>query len=154
VPESTAKNIANWIIDYYSQHGDFVSNLKLQKLIYYAQAWHLALHDKPLFNERIEAWVHGPVQPAVYGAFKKFGYLPITESVACKIDAAHESHVMDVLKAYGRLQAFELEQLVHTEQPWIAARKGLPPDANCKNEIRHIDMRTFYKAKLRGKARP
>ena len=54
-------------------------NLKLQKLVYYAQAWHLALRDVPLFEEDFEAWVHGPVIPALYQEYKKFGWRPILE---------------------------------------------------------------------------
>ncbi|MGA2230993.1 MAG: type II toxin-antitoxin system antitoxin SocA domain-containing protein [Tepidisphaeraceae bacterium] len=151
--KTTAKSVANWIVEYCNEHGDLVSNLKLQKLIYYAQAWYLALYNEPLFNERLEAWVHGPVQPTLYRTFKKFGYKPITECTKSTLDEKHKFHVLEVLKAYGRLQAFELEQLVHSEQPWIAARGKLAPDANGNGLIRHEDMQSFYKAKIRAKAR-
>ena len=48
--------------------GDLISNLKLQKLVYYAQGFYLALHDEALFPEDIEAWTHGPVVPVLYHA--------------------------------------------------------------------------------------
>lgn len=71
--ELAAKRVADYIIAFAHEHGDPVSNLKLQKLLYYAQAWHLALHDNPLFDERIEASVHGPAVPPVYGALQGVG---------------------------------------------------------------------------------
>ena len=52
--------------------GDLISNLKLQKLVYYAQGFHLALYDEPLFLEAIEAWTHGPVVPDLYRHYKKY----------------------------------------------------------------------------------
>jgi uncharacterized phage-associated protein len=51
--------------------GDSLSNLKLQKLVYYAQGFHLALTEKPLFDEAIEAWEHGPVVPGLYHKLKR-----------------------------------------------------------------------------------
>ena len=59
--EVSARQVAQFMISFSHEHGDPISNLKLQKLLYYAQAWFLALQDKPLFDERIEAWAHGPV---------------------------------------------------------------------------------------------
>lgn len=63
--------------------GDLVSNLKLQKLLYYAQGFHLAMTGRPLFDEPIQAWMHGPVVPAVYHAFKVYGSgpIPVAEAV-------------------------------------------------------------------------
>ncbi|MDQ2798684.1 MAG: DUF4065 domain-containing protein, partial [Armatimonadota bacterium] len=57
--------------------GDLISNLKLQKLVYYAQGCHLGLYDAPLFPETIKAWVHGPVVPDLYHAYKQYGSGPI-----------------------------------------------------------------------------
>jgi Uncharacterized phage-associated protein len=53
--------------------GDIISNLKLQKLLYYVQGFALAMYDKPLFDEDIEAWMYGPVVPCVYQEYKEFG---------------------------------------------------------------------------------
>ena len=65
--EPSAQQIADYLIAFSHSVGDPISNLKLQKLLYYAQAWYLALHNEPLFPESIEAWVHGPAVPPVYG---------------------------------------------------------------------------------------
>lgn len=66
-----SREIADYIILYFQEHGEPLTNLKLQKLLYYAKGWYLALYDKPLFNDKIEAWVHGPVVPSIYHAFKQ-----------------------------------------------------------------------------------
>ncbi|WP_208932366.1 Panacea domain-containing protein [[Haemophilus] ducreyi] len=48
------------------ENGDLISNLKIQKLVYYAQGFSLAINNKPLFSEKIQAWTHGPVTPELY----------------------------------------------------------------------------------------
>lgn len=72
----TALEVANWFLNYndekmYSDGADYISNLKLQKLLYYAQGTFLAITNSPLFGDAIEAWMHGPVVPSVYHAYKK-----------------------------------------------------------------------------------
>ena len=63
---STAKAVADAFLHISTENRSGITNLKLQKLIYYAQAWFLALHDEALFDDPIEAWVHGPVVPEVF----------------------------------------------------------------------------------------
>ena len=63
---SNAQDVANFFIGRFQEAQDPVTNLKLQKLLYYAQGWYLAFFDEPLFDERIEAWLHGPVVPPIY----------------------------------------------------------------------------------------
>ena len=57
--------------------GELISNLKLQKLLYYAQGFHLVIYGEPLFPETIEAWAHGPVVTSVYHQYKEYGSEPI-----------------------------------------------------------------------------
>jgi uncharacterized phage-associated protein len=76
----TASNVAKYILTRFQLGGSPIINLKLQKLLNYAQAWHLAFTAKPLFPERIEAWIHGPVVPPVFGEHKQFGWSPISVS--------------------------------------------------------------------------
>jgi uncharacterized phage-associated protein len=145
-----ANRVADEIISFCNAHGDFVSNLKLQKLLYYAQAWHLALHGKSLFCDPIEAWVHGPVVPAVYRRFKQFGWKPIQlKPKPSRLSPAAKSHVMDVMSAYGALSAFDLERLVHQEEPWRIARGDIAPDAPCRNIIGPDSMRSYYHSRLK-----
>ena len=69
---STADRVAARLVNFSHEHGSPVSNLKLQKLLYYAQAWHLAFFGAPLFDEDFEAWVHGPVVPRVFRCYRSF----------------------------------------------------------------------------------
>ena len=55
------------------ENGELMSNLKLQKMLYYEQGFHLAYFDTPLFKDEIEAWMYGPVIPAVYEHFRSSG---------------------------------------------------------------------------------
>ena len=147
--ETTAFRVADNILSFTAEHGDPVTNLKLQKLLYYAQAWYLALYDVPLFDERIEAWVHGPAVPPVYGNFKNAGWQPLAppEKVP-DVSSQVDSHIKDVLLAYGELSAYQLEILTHGEYPWQNARQGLAPDEPSNNVISHEDMKNFYRARI------
>jgi uncharacterized phage-associated protein len=146
---ATAREIADFLIHFSHEYGDPISNLKLQKLLYYAQAWYLALNDHPLFDERIEAWVHGPTVPPVYGVFKQWGWQPIgVEVVRPEFREEIVQHLNDVMDAYGGLSAYQLEKLTHSEDPWKNARRGLPPDEPSNAVIPHEDMRRYYRARL------
>ena len=145
---TSAHTVADFVIAFSHEHGDPVSNLKLQKLLYYTQAWFLALYDRPLFDERIEAWVHGPAVPPVYGNFKEWTWQPITREVNYP-DLPNEqiaSHLSEVMDVYGELTAYQPEKLTHSEDPWKNARKGLPPDALSHEIISHDDMKRYYRA--------
>lgn len=129
---------------------DDVTNLKLQKLLYYAQAWNLAFTGTPLFAEDIEAWVHGPVVPKVFRRFKALGWKTIDTTVSPFHGPYLIPHLRSILKAYGDLGATQLERLTHSEDPWKNARKGLPADVSSNNVISRSDMETFYKARING----
>jgi uncharacterized phage-associated protein len=146
------QNVADYFIWLANSTGSFISNLKLQKLVYYAQAWHLALNGMPLFDEDFEAWVHGPVIPTLYHEFKEFSWKPIFKEV-------DEQHLLDSLgdEAFGFLQevaeeyfccdAYELERMTHAEAPWLRARGSLPLDAP-SNEVIHKEwMKEYYGAR-------
>ncbi|MEW6351605.1 MAG: type II toxin-antitoxin system antitoxin SocA domain-containing protein, partial [Thermodesulfobacteriota bacterium] len=151
MPPTSAKLVADYILCFAHECGDLITNLKLQKLLYYAQAWYLALYDEPLFPDPLEAWVHGPVQPGQYHRFKEHKWNPISEEPECSAFSAQvKSHLDDIMDVYGDLTAHHLERLVHQEDPWIKARKGLPPDAPCNNPISWDDMKAFYKGVLGG----
>jgi len=149
---STAGAVANSIVRFSAEYGDLITNLKLQKLLYYAQAWHLALHNEPLFDDHFEAWVHGPAQPSVYRAFKNFASKPIVIPEDAPFENAKEAwlHIADVLQAYSGYSAYQLELMTHREQPWLEARGDLPPDAPCNEKINTNTMREFYRKRLKG----
>jgi len=144
---TNAFRIADYIIAYSHEHGDPVSNLKLQKLLYYAQAWFLALYDERLFDERIEAWVHGPAVPPVYRQYKTWAWQPIAENPDYPdLDKTIVEHLDEVLDVYGDLTGPQLHKLTHSEDPWKNARGDLPLDQPSSNPISDDDMREFYRA--------
>ena len=148
---NNADKIAKYTIKFSHEHGDLITNLKMQKLIYYAQAWHLALYGSPLFDERIEAWVHGPVVPSVYRKYKQWEWRPIdSEPEEEKFDSKTLNHLDEIMDVYGGVSAYDLEKLTHQEAPWQNARKGLPSDAPSNSVISHQDMRDYYKARVDG----
>lgn len=163
MPEVTANQVADWLIWFAHEHGDGITNLKLQKQLYYAQAWRLALKDEPLFDAQFQAWIHGPVISRIYGQYKQYGCGPIpftgsgTSALAedCLPEPALptevRSHLMDVMSAYGDLSAWQLERLTHSEAPWLEARGTLPIDAPCQTVISNARMQQFYKELARAK---
>jgi uncharacterized phage-associated protein len=142
--------VADWFIFWSREAGDPITNLKVQKLVYYAQAWHAALFDDALFPESFEAWLHGPVCPPLYQRFKEFRYNPITaEIVEPEIASEHIlDHLIEVNEIYGGYSAWDLERLTHSESPWREARRGLAPDAPGDQEISVESMRRYYKSLL------
>ena len=134
------------------ESGVSLNNLKLQKLLYYHQAWSLALRNETLFDGKFEAWVHGPVNRAIFDRFSDSKSL---YSVVAKPDIRPEFdestietepklHVLSVLEAYGDFADTQLEDMTHREEPWIEARNGIPQNQRCETEIREDTMRRFY----------
>lgn len=101
--------------------GDTISNLKVQKLLYYTQGFHLAIYNKPLFDEEIVAWQYGPVVPDVYREYKQYGSssIPVEENVDISFLSDDEfSLIKEVYEVYGQFSAFKLMELTHSEAPW------------------------------------
>jgi uncharacterized phage-associated protein len=151
-PKLTALAVAQYFVWLSNKEGKPVTNKKLQKLIYYAQAWSLALRDQKVFEDKIEAWVHGPAVRSVYGKYKIFGFSTISETVSeddlKKIPKDVQNLLNDVWKVYGKYDGEYLELLSHSEDPWQKAREGLEPNVGSENEILPDEMKSFYKAKL------
>lgn len=148
----TASEVAKYFIVSSQRKNKPISNLKLQKLLYYAQAWHLVLQDRPLFSDDIEAWVHGPVVPAVFREYKPFGWRPIQidSTIAQKFDETTIDHLKEVVRVYGKFDAIDLERLTHQETPWKDARGNLAPDEPSNRVITREAMKKYYGARLIG----
>jgi uncharacterized phage-associated protein len=119
--------------------------MKLQKLVYYAQAWSLVWDEAPLFPERIEAWANGPVCPDLYALHK--GQFMIKDWPSGNPDALscdQRETVMQVVKSYSRLSSQALSDLTHRENPWKDAREGYPPTMRSNVEITHAAMAEYY----------
>jgi uncharacterized phage-associated protein len=137
-----------------------VDHLKLQKLLYYVQSWHLAFFGTPLFDEDFKAWVHGPVLLSVWHKLKEHSQLSkrvqlkpqfvkkALDKVNGSLYAEQIELVTDVLEEYGNKTGYHLEGLTHAEQPWRSARIGLQPDEPGSRIIRKATMKEFYTRRL------
>ena len=117
---TTAIDVAHYLLSLDAQNdGEGLSNLKLQKLCYYAQGFYLALFDKPLFDEEIEAWAHGPVVPEVYHLFKVYGKAPIpVPDYPCILTAEQQGLIDEVYDVFGQYTAWKLRNMTHEEPTW------------------------------------
>lgn len=144
-------DVANFFLEKSS-----MSTKKLQKIVYYAYGWTLALLNEDinnlqnkLFINKIEAWVHGPVIPDLYQQYKDYGWADIPkkdESVS--VVSMFNSDELDILNqvwdVYGKYTANELEWISHKEYPWINARKGIPVYSPSSNSIKDEDIFRFF----------
>ena len=125
-----------------------MTTMKLQKLIYYSQAWSLVWDEKPLFEEGIEAWANGPVVKDLFDYHRgmyEISAMPIGNPRL--LNQAQQETVDVVLEYYGDKSAQWLIQLTHMEDPWIQARKGLPP-LERGNKIIPLDTMADYYSSL------
>ena len=120
--------------------------MKLQKLVYYSQAWSLVWDDRPLFHERIEAWANGPVVPVLYNRHRQqYQVDPGTvEGDPSQLDEAGRDTVDAVLKALGHRSSQYLSDLTHRESPWTDVRVGLKQRERGDKEITHAAMAEYY----------
>lgn len=129
-----------------------MTNMKVQKLLYYAQSLHLALYDEPLFDDEIQAWRYGPVCPPAYRFYSEFEakQLPIPEKEESlkAIPEEKKSLLEEVWEYFGGYHAYSLSGMTHGEFPWIKARKGLAPQAASKEPILLEDMKALGHKKL------
>lgn len=121
----SASTIAKWFLYYNNvqmddEGADLISNLKLQKLLYYAQGCYLAIKDKPLFNEKIVAQDHGPVVENVYREYRNNGSNGIIydQSYDGSIDLETEEILKQVYNVFGQYSAWGLRNKTHQEKPW------------------------------------
>ena len=124
--------------------GERLTNLKLQKLLYYQQGFHLAFFGTPLFAEDVEAWMYGPVVPAVYDEYSASGSsaLPeVKEPVSLSED--EEELFNEVYDAYREFSAIGLMNRTHSERPWLDA---VPHDRG--TVITQESMMAYFKTQI------
>lgn len=143
----TAKDVAEYFLSRVdSESGDSLSNLKLQKLVYYAQGYHLALYGTPLFGDAIEAWQHGPVVPGLYRMYKQYGSqsVPVTDDFDIeKFNSSTRELLDEVFQVYGQFSAWKLRDMTHAESPWLDAY-NLFPSATVTTE----SMTQYFRTQL------
>ncbi len=133
------------VAKYILEKQGLMTTMKLQKLVYYSQAWSLVWDEKPLFGEKIQAWASGPVVRELYEVHK--GEFRISDLPKGNIDnlTQEEQETIDaVLQAYGDKPAQWLSDLTHMEKPWNEARDGFDPGDNCENEITQASLAEYY----------
>ncbi len=119
--------------------------MKLQKLVYYSQAWSLVWDEQPLFSEEIEAWANGPVCPALYALHRgEFEVSAWKTGNAAALTPSENETVDAVLAFYGDKPTQWLSDLTHSEAPWHDARRGLGPGVRGSSEISLAAMAEYY----------
>ena len=136
----SAKIVSEYILSLSEPEvGDIISNLKLQKLLYYCQGFHLAIYKKPLFEDRIEHWTYGPVVPNVYHEFKKYGdaHIPIPKGSDFSVLSKDQKELIDdVYDDYGQFSAWKLRDMTHQEPPWNKTKDN--------EEISHEQLSSYF----------
>lgn len=139
---ATVFDVARYILE---QRGA-MSAMKLQKLVYYAQAWSLVWDDRPLFGNRIEAWAHGPVVRDLYDAHK--GQFTVNAADfsgdSARLTVDERETIEAVLEGYGNRSAQWLSDQTHAEAPWQQARSGLSDAERSETEITLASMAEYY----------
>lgn len=145
---NTAKLIL-YLLNKENSEDDFVeytSRLKLLKLLYYVQGYHLAMFHTPLFDDRMEAWLHGPVVPSVYSWAKSETDEKINKDLLSsdevKTLGLHNQQIKlieQVLDIYNKYSAYGLRDKTHKELPWLEAY-----EANKNNEISQHSLQNFF----------
>lgn len=145
---NTSKQLQD-VADYFILKADsekrIITNKKLQKLVYYAQAWHLVFRQQTLYPDPIEAWLHGPAVRELWRKYKKYWYMGITEKPTPPKFKGRENLLLDeIWRVYGKHDADYLEALTHSEEPWLKARAGLDVDETSSIEISPTVMKQYY----------
>lgn len=140
---------ANDIADYFiykakKEDQELISHLKLQKLVYYAQGLHLAVHGKPIFREKIEAWNYGPVVPELYSKYKHYGAKGIAPDKTYNPESINKemrTFLDEVYSAFGQLSAVGLMNLTHEDNCW----KEAFPNKTIKHTAMATDLKKYLK---------
>ncbi len=140
-----ANDVAQYFINHsYDGQLDDVTNLKLQKLLYYAQGYSLALLDRPLFDEEIEHWEHGTVIPCVYRQYKQYGnqIIPNSPHFDMSIFSTNTKKILDmVCYRYAKYSAWKLRNMTHNETPWLETNPNQVISKQC--------IKDFFSLKLK-----
>lgn len=134
-------DVAQYIL---TQHGE-LSAMKLQKLVYYSQAWHMVWSDNVLFADRIEAWKDGPVCPDLWREHaNSFKVSRIAKGAPDVLSERERLSIDNVLGFYGDKSAQWLSDLTHSEDPWLDARRDAAPGERSTAEITPASMMQYY----------
>lgn len=154
VPYS-ASTIAKYLIKKSKESGvKNLTNLKLQKLLYYAQGWHLGIFKNKLFNDKIEAWKLGPAVRNVYQEYKDWGNKPIDKMVSeedvATINEQTKKFLDEVWNVYKNTSGAELVTYTHLEKPWKEAWEHKDNTEYGDYEITADSLKEYFEGKLKN----
>lgn len=137
----TVHDVAAYIL---SREGN-LSTMKLQKLCYYAQGWHLAWHGEKLFEEPIEAWRMGPVCPALYKYHRGEASVSTWTRGSKEALAPHQAGTVNiVVDFYQPFSGFDLGNRTHSERPWLDAWESVAPQWRGRTQISVETLRDYF----------
>lgn len=130
--------------------GSTITPLKLQKILYYAQGYHLAMFDDELFPNEFQAWAHGPANVDIYNEYKSYGYSAIDKPKGGipLLDDGLVDFLYSIWETFGIFDGKYLEKLTHSEDPWIEARGDCKDGESCTNIISKETMKLFFKKRI------
>lgn len=144
---TTLNSVADYLLHFAQEHGDVMTPLKLQKMVFYADAWYMALNGgAELVSDKFEAWVHGPVARDLYARFADYKWQPITAEIACPdLPGDIQDHLDEIYQVFGGYSAYQLEQMTHQEEPWLSARGDIAANAPCREHLDKKLTAEFYR---------
>lgn len=145
----------------YAINGQALTNLVINKVLYFIQGWHLAYFKSKLFNDVPQAWVYGPVYSRVYRKFKNVSNIASLDAddlskllddakLKLNLEEKQQKFLDSVISHYGKKSAFELTSISHDTDPWINARKDLSIVENSMNYIPHQNMLDYFSSRLKS----
>ena len=140
-----AADVAKYIVEKYGE----MSAMKLHKLAYYCQAWHMVWFEKELFPEDFQAWANGPVIRSLYAIHRKqfiVNAALLAQGNTDNLTGDQKGSIDKVMTFYGDKTAQWLSNLTHQEAPWLNARNGLPPGEPSEATIDKASMHEYYSA--------
>lgn len=149
-------DVADYLIVKLWEAGERPSVHRLHKLLYYVQGWHLAMRDRPLFPERFQAWVHGPICRPLFDRFAEdrslYGAVePRDVRSGFSFEAltiAEREHVDRVLNDYAIYPTFQLMWMSRQELPWIRARGSIPLAERSEKELDEQVMKDYFREEM------
>lgn len=150
-----SEDLAKWIV----QEVKSVNHLKLQKLLYLCEAWHLGYFEHSLIDDEFEAWVHGPVTKKIWIQFKDKSNLyneiskPKESDMLKELEGLNQEQkelIGEVLGEYGDKSSYYLEALTHDDAPWIEARRGKAIDEKSNQVIDKALLKKTYSEKYQS----
>lgn len=128
---------------YFYRKNPDLTDIQIQKITYYAYSWYMVKNNgRKLFDERPEAWIHGPVFRTLYNSMKNRRFYDLETEMA--VDAEYSSFLDLIYEIYGKFSGNELEYMTHSELPWQNARRGVQPNERSANEISDEDIMQCY----------